>query len=172
MTEFEHQRHKAPDQLPADCQLVLACPALRSNVNLSRIVRVASCCGVRRMVACGRPKVDPKIARDGARCVTLEPHRTLPPVLKRLKAEGYLVVGLEQTSHSVCLYDYAFHPRTVLVLGHERQGLDQATLDVLDTVIEIPVFGLPYSYNVATAAAMALYEYCRQMVQRTATERS
>ena len=30
----------------------------------------------------------------------------------------------------------------------------------------IPVFGLPYSYNVATATAMALYEYCRQMAVR------
>jgi tRNA G18 (ribose-2'-O)-methylase SpoU len=32
----------------------------------------------------------------------------------------------------------------------------------LDDVVEIPVWGLPYSYNVATAATMALYEYCRQ----------
>jgi len=48
------------------------------------------------------------------------------------------------------------------VVGHERAGLDRATLDELDRVAEIPVFGLPPSYNVATAAAMALYEYCRQ----------
>ena len=35
-------------------------------------------------------------------------------------------------------------------------------LNLLDDVVEIPVWGLPYSHNVATAAAMALYEYCRQ----------
>ena len=58
-----------------------------------------------------------------------------------------------------------FRPRTVLVVGHERQGLDAATLDLLDAVVEIPVFGLPYSHNVATATAMALYEYCRQFAQ-------
>ncbi len=58
----------------------------------------------------------------------------------------------------------------MLVIGHERQGLDQATLDVLDAVVEIPVFGLPYSYNIATATAMAMYEYCRQMVRRTSPE--
>ncbi len=166
MSEYSHQRHKDPQQLPAGCQLVLACPPLRSNVNLSRIVRAASCCGVRRMIACGRPKVDPKIARDGAELVSLETHRTLPPVLKRLKGEGFHLVGLEQTSNSVCLYDYSFQRQTVLVIGHERQGLDQATLDMLDAVVEIPVYGLPYSYNVATATAMALYEYCRQMVRR------
>ncbi len=118
------------------------------------------------MIACGRPKVDRKIARDGADAVGLEAHRTLLPVLKRLKAEGFQLVGLEQTSNSTCIYEFSFQPRTVLVIGHERQGLDQATLDVLDSVVEIPVYGLPYSYNVATATAMALYEYCRQMVSR------
>ena len=115
------------------------------------------------MIACGRPKVDPKIARDGAEQVQIEARRSLPPVLKRLQGNGFQLVGLEQTSNSVCLYDFSFLRRTVLVIGHERQGLDQATLDVLDHVVEIPVFGLPYSYNVATATTMALYEYCRQM---------
>ena len=37
-----------------------------------------------------------------------------------------------------------------------------AVLALVDDVVEIPVYGLPFSYNVATAAAMALYEYCRQ----------
>jgi tRNA G18 (ribose-2'-O)-methylase SpoU len=35
-------------------------------------------------------------------------------------------------------------------------------LPLLDKVVEIPVYGLPHSYNVATATTMALYEYCRQ----------
>jgi tRNA G18 (ribose-2'-O)-methylase SpoU len=38
-------------------------------------------------------------------------------------------------------------------------------LRVLDRVVEIPVYGMPYSHNAATAAAMALYEYCRQYPQ-------
>ncbi len=164
MPEFIHQRHKPPTSLPEGCELLVVCPPLRSNVNLSRIVRVASCCGVRRMVACGSPRVDPKIARDGAQQLPLEVRRSLPPVLKRLRTDGFQLVGLEQTVNSTCLYDFPFHPQTALVIGHERKGLDQTTLDLLDHVVEIPVFGLPYSYNVATATTMALYEYCRQMM--------
>ncbi len=171
MGEFAHQRHKPPQPLPADCDLLLACPPLRSNVNLSRILRVASCCGVQRVIACGRPKVDRKIARDGADRVRLESHRSLAPVLKQLKRDGYQLVGLEQTSNAVCLYEFCFQPKTVLVIGHERQGLAQETLALLDQVVEIPVFGLPYSYNVATATAMALYEYCRQMTLRGTSPR-
>ena len=135
---------------------------MRSNVNLSRIVRVAGCCGVQRMIVCGTPKIDPKIARDGADRVRLEVRRTLPPILKRLRKEGFQLVGLEQTSNAVRIYDFSFRFRTVLVVGHERRGLEQEVLELLDCVVEIPVLGMPHSYNVATATAMALYEFCRQ----------
>jgi len=40
--------------------------------------------------------------------------------------------------------------------------MSEEELGVVDDLIEIPVFGLPYSYNVATATTMAVYEYCRQ----------
>ena len=71
-------------------------------------------------------------------------------------------MGLEQTTGSHNLADFEFPRRTVLVIGHERNGIEEAILTLLDATVEIPVYGLPYSYNVATATAMALYEYCRQ----------
>ena len=42
------------------------------------------------------------------------------------------------------------------------RACQRGVLRMLDDVVEIPVYGLPHSYNVATATAMALYEYCRQ----------
>jgi tRNA G18 (ribose-2'-O)-methylase SpoU len=135
---------------------------MRSNVNLSRIVRVAGCCGVERIVCAGSAKLDRKIARDGADTVHIDLHRTLPPVLGKLRDDAYRLVGLEQTTNSRNLHRYDFQRRTALVIGNERTGLTDDVLRLLDEVIEIPVWGLPYSYNVATAATMALYEYCRQ----------
>lgn len=114
------------------------------------------------MIACGNPKIDRKIARDGAEQIQLEVRRSLPPVLKSLKAEGFHLVGLEQTSDSHNIHEFRFHRRTALVIGHERLGIDDVALKLIDKAIEIPVYGLPYSYNVATATSMALYEYCRQ----------
>jgi len=49
-----------------------------------------------------------------------------------------------------------------LVIGNERLGISEKILSQLDDVVEIPVWGLPHSYNAASAANMALYEYCRQ----------
>lgn len=135
---------------------------MRSNVNLSRIVRAAGCCGVHRMICCGTAKIRDKIARDGADFVEIEIHRTLPSPLAKLSAEGFQIVGLEQTTDSTSIFDYAWVRKTVLVLGNERGGLDPEILKMLDASVEIPVYGKPDSHNVATAAAMALYEYCRQ----------
>jgi tRNA G18 (ribose-2'-O)-methylase SpoU len=159
---FTHVRHKPLTPLDRPRDLIVACPPMHSKVNLSRIVRTASCCGVTRVIACGSGKLDREITRDAADHVTLEVHRTLPPVLIRLKQEGYALVGLEQTDSSENLHTFPFARRCVLVLGHERHGIEADVLRLLDHAVEIPVYGLPYSYNVAAAAAMALYEYCRQ----------
>jgi tRNA G18 (ribose-2'-O)-methylase SpoU len=164
---FDHQRHQPPTPLDRPRELIVACAPLRSNVNLSRIVRSAGCCGVRQVMCCGTAKVIDRIARDSvdegnAAAVEVRVHRTLPPPLKELKPAGYRLVGLEQTTGSRCLFDYRFERRAVLVVGNERLGLSEEVLALLDDVVEIPVYGLPHAYNVATATAMALYEYCRQ----------
>ena len=162
MTEFLHQRHQPPTPLPSPRELVLVCPPLRSNVNFSRIVRAAGCCGVRRVVGCGHARLDQEISRIGPDEIELEIHRSLPPVLKKLKQDGFALVGLEQTSNSSSLFDFQFPRRTALIVGNERTGITEDILAMVDAVVEIPVYGLPFAHNVAKATAIAMYEYCRQ----------
>ncbi len=135
---------------------------MRSHVNLSHIVRTCGCFGIARVIATGAARLDEKIARDGAEHVALDIHRSLPPVLDRLRAEGYELVGLEQATGSEPLFAFAFTPRTVLVVGNERTGLEDDVLTRLDRVAEIPMAGLPHSLNAATSTSIAIYEYCRQ----------
>jgi len=167
MTSFTHIRHKPPEPPGAPRELIVACAAMRSHVNLSHIVRTCGCFGIARVVATGAAGLHGRIARDGAERVALDVHRTLPPVLERLAAEGHEIVGLEQTTDSERLWSFAFRPRTVLVVGNERTGLEADVLARLDRVAEIPMAGLPHSLNAATAAAIAIYEYCRQHPGRT-----
>lgn len=175
MTDFVQQRHKQLVELQRPRELVVACAPLRSNINLSRIVRTVGCLGVRRLIACGAANIVKKIARnavddgdgpggedEGPAGLEIEIHRTLPPVLKELRAEGYQLVGLEQTTGSESIFDFRFERKTALIVGNERSGLDDESLRLVHRVVEIPMFGLPYALNVATATAMASYEYCRQ----------
>jgi tRNA G18 (ribose-2'-O)-methylase SpoU len=162
MRRFEHIRHKPPTELAEPRELILVLAPMRSNVNLSRIVRLAGCAGITKIIQCGPGKVDREIARDAVEVVEIVQRRSLAPTLEQLAAEGYQRVGLEQTTNSECLYSFLFVPKTALVIGSEREGLAQEELDRLDRVVEIPVYGRPYSYNVATATTMAVYEFCRQ----------
>ena len=162
MNQFEHLRHKKGSALSRPRELIVACAPMRSNVNISSVARTASACAVERLVLTGNASLISKIARDGAEELKVSIHRSLAPVLQKLRNDGYRLVGLEQTSNSTSMHSYNFSRRTVLVVGNERTGLTPEILELLDDVVEIPVYGLPHSFNAATAASMALYEYCRQ----------
>jgi tRNA G18 (ribose-2'-O)-methylase SpoU len=159
---FEHIRHKPPTSLERPREIVLALAPMRSNVNLSRIVRLCGCAGIQNLIQCGAGKVDREIARDAADFVSITLRRSLPPVLKQLREDGFTLVGLEQTTNSHSLFEYQFQRKTALIVGAEREGLSEEELGFLDAVVEIPVYGQPFSYNVATATTMAVYEYCKQ----------
>ncbi len=163
MSEFEHLRHKPGTELTRPRELIVACAPMRSNVNISSIARTASACAIEKLVLTGNASLISKIARDGASELVISTHRTLPPVLLRLKKDGYRLVGLEQTTNSISMHNYEFQRRTALIIGNERTGLTPEILEVLDDAVEIPVYGLPHSFNAATAASMSMYEYCRQL---------
>jgi tRNA G18 (ribose-2'-O)-methylase SpoU len=162
MSDFVQQRHKPPTVLERPRELLLACPPMRSNVNLSRIVRTAACCGIPSIICCGTARILREISRETGDSIRIEIHRTLPPVIKRLKQEGYPIIGLEQASDSQSIFGYQFPRKAVLIIGNERLGIEDEVLRLVDHTVEIPVYGLPYAHNAATATAMALYEYCRQ----------
>ncbi len=157
-----HQRHQPPRSLARARELVVAVPPMQSNVNLSRIVRAAGCFGVQTILAAGSGKIDPKIARDAVESVTIQWRRSLLPTIRKKRAEGFRLVGLEQATGSHVIYDYGFQRQSVLLIGHERHGITPETLAELDDVIEIPIYGMPHSHNAASSAIIAMYEYCRQ----------
>lgn len=162
MSDFIHQRHKGPTPLAQPRELIVACMPMRSNVNISQMARMASSCAIQKLVICGNASLNQKIARDATSELNISVHRSLEPVLKTFKKEGYHIVGIEQTSNSQNIHHFAFQHRTVLVIGNERLGISDEILKLLDAVVEIPVWGLPHSYNASTAANIAMYEYCRQ----------
>ena len=49
-----------------------------------------------------------------------------------------------------------------LVLGHERTGVDPRILAEADVVLELPVYGMANSINVAMTTAIVGYELVRR----------
>jgi tRNA G18 (ribose-2'-O)-methylase SpoU len=96
---------------------------MNSSANLSSIVRLAGCFGLKTLHVAGTTRVDENVARDAAEHVELRRHRTLPSFLEQLKRDGVRLVGLEQAMGSISLPRYTFAARTALVIGNERRGL-------------------------------------------------
>ncbi|XP_044477036.1 uncharacterized protein LOC123204445 isoform X2 [Mangifera indica] len=90
------------------------------------------------------------------------PVNSVKHFLERKKREGFSILGLEQTANSIPLDRYNFPKMTVLVLGHEKEGIPVDIIHMLDACIEIPQLGVVRSLNVHVSGAIALWEYTRQ----------
>jgi 23S rRNA (guanosine2251-2'-O)-methyltransferase len=98
-----------------------------------------------------------KTALDAEMLVPWEHSADINPVIKQLRADGYTIAALEQSSASVQLPGFVPPEKVVLLLGREVEGIDPAILAECDVALEIPMFGRKESFNVVQAAAMALY---------------
>lgn len=79
--------------------------------------------------------------------------------LEKLKRNGYMLVGLEQTSDSIALNKLEIPPKLALLLGNEVTGIDGDLIEKMDFTVEIPMKGKKESFNVIEAAAMAMYHF-------------
>lgn len=74
-----------------------------------------------------------------------------------LKNQEYKVVALEQTKNATDLKGFMPASDLALVVGSEVGGLDKSVLNMCDRHLQIPMSGQKESFNVAVAAAIALY---------------
>ncbi|XP_002717373.2 probable methyltransferase TARBP1 isoform X1 [Oryctolagus cuniculus] len=87
--------------------------------------------------------------------------------LQQKKAEGYTIIGVEQTAKSLDLTRYCFPEKSLLLLGNEREGIPANLIQQLDVCVEIPQQGVVRSLNVHVSGALLIWEYTRQrLLQR------
>lgn len=84
--------------------------------------------------------------------------------LQQKKAEGYTIIGVEQTAKSLDLTQYCFPEKSLLLLGNEREGIPANLIQQLDVCVEIPQQGIIRSLNVHVSGALLIWEYTRQQL--------
>ena len=87
----------------------------------------------------------------------------LEKFIRIYRQKGYMIIGLEQTAGSVSIEKFEFRSKSVLVLGHEKDGIPSELLGLLDACLEIPQFGLIRSLNVHVSASICIWEYMKQL---------
>lgn len=129
------------------------------GVNLGTLLRtcdaVGACMAVPRLPWVGEALARGNTLRSGA-CV----HWVRPlPWLEERRERGDRVLGVELAEEAIRLADLPMARQpTVVVLGHEREGIAPEALDLLDAVVEIPMIGTGASLNVAVAGSLVLYK--------------
>ena len=130
--------------------------------NLGSVFRVADAAMIERIILCGVPYTPDslrfkKAAKGTQRWVPHEIREDLAQTVRDLKSRGVHVYALEQAEGSVSYHEADYRFPAALVLGKEREGLDDDVVSMADGILEIPMRGMANSLNVAVATGIVIY---------------
>ena len=158
---------------------------VRSLANVGLIFRICDALRVERLYLCGitgypaerLPGRDPRprhvqdraereINKTAVMAIPFVPwvhQASATDVVQQQRRQDYQIVAVEQAHHSTRYTQPGIYQAPLaLILGHERAGVGAAALDAADLCIEVPVYGMANSLNVAMACALVGYEILRQ----------
>ncbi len=157
-------------------RIILIAHDIRSSHNVGSLLRTADGLGVEKVYLTGFSPYPPapgdarlpheaqKTGRDihktalGAEMTQAwEHHVDIEALLKELTSAGFTIVALEQTPSAIPLPGYKAPQSVALILGNEVTGMPNELLCTIREHVVIPMTGTKESFNVASAAAMALY---------------
>ena len=136
--------------------------------NMGAMIRIADNIGASEMVFLGdesRHKLG-KVRRAAASSRgNIRWYFTEETDLRKIVPEGKSIVAIETADNATCIYDTQLPADAAFIVGSESQGLSEDLLRQCDMVVYIPVPGPTRSLNVSHAAAVALFEWQRQMLR-------
>jgi len=146
---------------------------IRSAMNVGSFFRTVDCFALSKIYLTGITAVPPhpeinKTAIGATLSVEWEYYKDVEELIKELKNEKTLVLGIEQTDKSIPLEEYTLDDANhsiVLVFGNEVEGLSESILPLLDDSIVIPQYGTKHSLNVAVCGGIVLHEF-RQKIKK------
>ena len=143
--------------------LEIAIENVEHDFNIGSIVRTANSFNVSKVHIIGKKKYN----RRGAMCTDKDleiiHHATLEDFLKT--QENRELVAIENnTPRAKELHEKSFKKDTTLIFGSENNGITPELLEKAHDVRYIESFGSTRSVNVGAAAAIAMYEWTRQII--------
>ncbi|XP_046962226.1 uncharacterized protein LOC124531757 [Vanessa cardui] len=149
--------------------LIVVASLIDKLPNLGGMARTSEVFGVQTYVVDSKRHLQDKqfqgLSVSAERWINVEevrPGQPLKEYLMKKKAEGYSIVAAEQTSTSTPLQKFKFPKKTLLLLGHEKEGIPCDLLPLMEHCVEIPQQGVIRSLNVHVTAAIFVWEYARQ----------
>ncbi len=166
LNRLDTDGYKTAEKLP----ITIILDNIRSAHNVGSIFRTTDGFAFQKIILCGITATPPhkeinKTAIGATASVDWSYEKDIISTLVTLRSKGTTILGIEQTTSSVSLMEYAIPKERPLaiVFGNEVNGLSDSVLPLLDIAIEIPQFGTKHSFNVAVCAGMTMWEISRQL---------
>lgn len=135
--------------------------------NVGGLFRLADALAVEKIYLCGQTEVPPnhkiKKASIGTyKIVPWEYCETAKEAIDRLRSqeknEKLKIYAVEQSEKSVPYTTVSYAYPFALLVGNETSGVIPSTLELVDTIVEIPMWGINKSLNVIVSAAIVAYK--------------
>lgn len=102
-----------------------------------------------------------KSALGATNSVTWEYVDKTDVLLRRLRAEQYAIVAIEQTTESRSLESFVpdRNKKYCLVFGNEVRGVSEEAIALADLALEIPQAGTKHSLNISVCLGIVAWEF-------------
>ena len=148
--------------------ITIVCDAIRTPENIGMCFRISESFGVQKIYfeessPYTENRIVKKTARNTISQIKHAVYNDFNEIIHQLKAEGNTIIGIEITDKSINIQDFNFknHKKIVLLLGSERNGIEN--INLVDETIAIPMYGRNSSMNVIHSLAITLYEITNQL---------
>ena len=165
LNRLDYETYKAKPKLP----LVVILDNIRSMYNVGSVFRTADAFRTQGLYLCGITATPPhreiqKTAIGATQSVEWVYRESVAEACQQVKAEGYQLVGVEQTDESQPLQQFSVSTDQAyaLVMGNEVEGLREAILPFLDAAVEIPQLGTKHSLNIAVSSGIAMWHFAQR----------
>ena len=153
---------KSQDKLP----VAIVLDSVRSMHNVGSVFRTADGFAVEQICLCGITGQPPhreieKTALGATQSVNWSFYQDPLKAVQELRANGFLIIAIEQAAGSIMLNDFDPEPgkKYALIFGNEVNGVSEEVMSVIDHCIEIPQFGTKHSFNIVVSAGIVLWDF-------------
>ena len=139
---------------------------VRSMNNVGSAFRTADAFLVEKIYLCGITATPPhreieKTALGSTESVAWEHHENVVDLVKKLQAENYIVLAVEQVENSLKLNNFKpeANQKYAFVFGNEVFGVNQEVVELANNCLEIPQFGTKHSLNISVTVGIVCWDF-------------
>ena len=133
--------------------------------NVGSIFRLADAVAAEKVYLCGQTLTPPnsrikKASINTTAWVEWEYAETATSAIAKVKSQTpkVKIIAVEQDARSRPFYQVKYEFPLAIVVGNETYGVSKEVLDMAETIVELPMWGVNKSLNVMVTCGIVLYE--------------